>query len=53
MAKIIDWIVKIMKLSVKLKYIIKISEIIMDMISNAGIINMETSGCPKNQNKCW
>jgi hypothetical protein len=27
--------------------------IIIFTIPNAGIINTYTSGCPKNQNKCW
>lgn len=26
---------------------------ICETIPNAGIINIYTSGCPKNQNKCW
>lgn len=29
------------------------SAITCDTTPNAGIINIYTSGCPKNQNKCW
>ena len=29
------------------------AEITCDTTPNAGNINMYTSGCPKNQNKCW
>ena len=30
-----------------------IPEIIILVIPKAGIINIYTSGCPKNQKKCW
>jgi hypothetical protein len=33
--------------------LLELAEIVVLIIPKPGIINMYTSGCPKNQNRCW
>jgi len=33
--------------------LLELAEITVLIIPNPGMINIYTSGCPKNQNKCW
>jgi hypothetical protein len=33
--------------------LLELAEIVVLIIPNPGIIKIYTSGCPKNQNKCW